>query len=196
MAAAIIPPDLKEPDQRHRLSRAEYDNLLGSGIFGEQRLELLAGELINKMGQKPAHSYVIQLLQILLTRIFGARRVMVQRPVEVSDEYSLPEPDLAVIPEFTAEYAIRFPHARELSLLIEVADTSLRQDTTIKRDLYARAGVSTYWVIDIPRRRVILYQAPESGAFQVAVVLEETERLEVEGTVIPVSDILPPRDDG
>lgn len=37
---------------------------------------------------------------------------------------------------------------REVALLIEVADASLKKDTTTKAGLYARAGVRDYWVVN------------------------------------------------
>ena len=49
-------------------------------------------------------------------------------------------PDVATRVRAKSEYRQRHPRAGELLLVVEVADTTLRYDSTAKRDLYARAG--------------------------------------------------------
>jgi Uma2 family endonuclease len=58
------------------------------------------------------------------------------------------------------------PQARDVLLLIEVADTSLAFDQGAKRELYARFGVSEYWVVDLNGQRIWAYLWPARGAFQ------------------------------
>jgi Uma2 family endonuclease len=50
--------------------------------------------------------------------------------------------------------------------VIEVADTSLDFDTTVKAGLYAAAGIPDYWVIDLVSRGVIVFRGPRSGAYE------------------------------
>ena len=45
-------------------------------------------------------------------------------------------------------------------LLIEVADTSLRYDRTVKLRLYAEAGIPEYWVVDCDAESVEIHRAP------------------------------------
>ncbi len=48
------------------------------------------------------------------------------------------------------------------ALLIEVLSPSNAvQDTEIKRDAYARAGVPEYWIVDPRHRGVVIYSAPQ-----------------------------------
>jgi Uma2 family endonuclease len=146
MSAATLPaPPPSGLPRRKRFTRDEVDQMQNAGLFLDQRLELIDGDLIDKMGQNPPHAIAIRLLQACLIRIFGAERTQVQLPIELaaSDQmWNLPEPDIAVLKEFKKEdYAQRHPSGNELLLLVEVADKSLRHDCTTKRDLYARAGV-------------------------------------------------------
>jgi Uma2 family endonuclease len=163
MPVAIQQPPLSSgpPLPRKRFTRSEVEQMLDAGLFAGQRFELIDGDLIDKMGQNPPHASAIQLCMVLLMKIFGAERVRVQLPIEagpVDHERSVPEPDLAVLGEAKPDFSRRHPSGRELALLVEVADTTLRHDALTKRDLYARAGVPEYWVLDLNTRRLIVHR--------------------------------------
>ncbi len=66
----------------------------------------------------------------------------------------------------TRKQYVRRPLPEEVSLLIEVADTSLECDTTLKASLYAAAGIADYWVIDLVSRAVIVFREPRSGGYE------------------------------
>ena len=103
----------------------------------------------------------------------------------------MPEPDLAVLAEFKTDYARRHPRGDELLLAVEVADTTVRYDATMKRDLYARAGVPEYWVLDIGGRRLIVHQRLAQGKFEQIESLPENAIVSAGGEQIPVSALLP-----
>jgi hypothetical protein len=152
MSAAILPADSL---RRKRFRRSEVDRMRELGILDGQRCEL-----IDKMGQNPPHAQAIRNLFSWLAAIFGLGRVQMQLPIEASSrdsDWSLPEPDIAVLAEAGGEYRKRHPRGDELLLLVEVADIGLRQDLTKKRDLYARASVGEYWVLDLQSRRLIVH---------------------------------------
>jgi Uma2 family endonuclease len=180
MAVSILHPPLSgdPPLPRKRFTRSEVDQMLATGIFAGQRFELIDGELIDKMGQKPLHASTIQRCMLLLLKIFGAELVRVQLPIEagaVDQDRSVPEPDLAVLAEAKPDFSRRHPNGRELVLLIEVSDTTLRHDATHKRDLYARAGVPEYWVIDLNARRLIVHRDPDPEKSQYASIQNYAE---------------------
>ena len=50
-------------------------------------------------------------------------------------------------------------------LLIEVADSSLQYDQTVKLPLYARAGVREVWLVDLVRNEVQVNREPTSSGF-------------------------------
>jgi len=60
---------------------------------------------------------------------------------------SRPEPDLFWVKQ--GRYLSRHPIGTETLLVIEVADSSLKNDRTAKSDLYAEASVLEYWVVDV-----------------------------------------------
>ncbi len=55
--------------------------------------------------------------------------------------------------------------SQDVLLLIEVSESSLTYDQSIKRDLYARNGVREYWAVDVAGERAIVYRRPMNGAY-------------------------------
>lgn len=132
-----------------------------AGLFAGQRFELIDGDLIDKMGQNPPHAMAIRLCTRELNRVFGDDLVQGQLPIEAGAadrERSVPEPDLAVLAVNKAEFRRRHPNGEELRLVVEVSDSTVRYDSTLKRDLYARAGVPEYWVLDLNARRLLVHR--------------------------------------
>jgi Uma2 family endonuclease len=61
----------------------------------------------------------------------------------------------------------------------------------MKRDLYARAGVPEYWVLDVPGRRLIVHRDLVQGQFEQIEALPESAVVSAGGMQIPVSELLP-----
>ena len=165
-----------------------------TGVLDGQRLELIDGDLLNKMGQNPPHAFVIRALQALLARYFSADSIQVQSPIEVStgdQRWSLPEPDIAVLTTAKTEYRSRFPRGDELALAVEVSDTTLRHDASTKRDLYARAGVLEYWIVDVAGRKLIVHRRLFDGEYREVTTLAESETVALGQNSIAISSILP-----
>jgi len=197
MSAATLPLPQGEALPRKRFTRAEVQQMTQLGLFAGQRYELINGDLIDKMGQNPPHASAIRLLLELLAGIFGLKRVQVQLPIEASTadrETSLPEPDLAVlISDSAALYRSRHPRGEELALVIEVSDSTLTHDATTKRDLYARAGVAAYWILDLTGRRLIVHRNPVQGRYRDVAVFQSNEAVAIGDapSTIPISAMLP-----
>jgi Uma2 family endonuclease len=81
-----------------------------------------------------------------------------QLPIQLGS--SAPEPDVAVIKRPKSRYAQRLPNAEDISLVIEVSDSSLEFDRTQKQAIYAMNGIPVYWIVNIPERRVEVYSSP------------------------------------
>jgi Uma2 family endonuclease len=73
-----------------------------------------------------------------------------------------PEPDFAVIAGTPRGSS---GHPTMADLVIEVADSSLGFDVNDKRLLYAKAGISEYWVVDVNGRRLHVYRDPRAGDY-------------------------------
>lgn len=181
MSAAILPA-LPAADslRRKRFTRSEVDRMQDHGFFDEQRCEFIDGELIDVTGMTPAHAYAIRETWAYLAKAFDLRRVRIRCPFEAASEdrdRNLPEPDLAIVAQDREEYGKRHPRGDELLLIVEVADSSLRQDLMTKRTLYARASVPEYWVLDVSLRRLIVHRNPVNGDYTSTLLVTEHESI-------------------
>jgi Uma2 family endonuclease len=131
-----------------RFKRVEYERLTEMGIFQPgERLELLDGLLVVREPQGTPHATAIRLAVNALRAIFGAGWVVdAQLPVALDDD-SEPEPDVSVVPGAARDY--RRAHPTHPVLIVEVAEISLAADRTFKAGLYARAGVTDYWIVNL-----------------------------------------------
>lgn len=76
--------------------------------------------------------------------------------------HNLPDPDI-MLAAVTGDRD--YFRVAQVALVIEVADTSLRQDMGEKRDLYAAGGMPEYWVVDVDARQVHRFGRPVDGAY-------------------------------
>ncbi|MBC7542005.1 MAG: Uma2 family endonuclease [Candidatus Sericytochromatia bacterium] len=142
-----------------RWTRAEYEQLIDAGIFQpDEHLELLDGEILTMTPQKSRHATVVRLLQRTLEAVFTAGfDVRPQLPLAL-DLLSAPEPDLAVVAGAPLDYLDA--HPATAVLIVEVSDTSLRLDRQRKGQLYARAGIAEYWIVNLVDGIVEVYREP------------------------------------
>jgi Uma2 family endonuclease len=77
----------------------------------------------------------------------------------------LPEPDLAVVRGSSHDDAARHPRGRDAVLVIEVSRTSCVRDER-KAELFAGAGVPVYWIVDLERGVLRLYEEPAVGGYR------------------------------
>lgn len=162
----------------------------------DERLELIEGEVIQKVSpQNKQHFVCIVRGAKALQAAFGDRyTVRQQGPMIVSDR-SEPEPDLMVIPGEEEDYADH-PTPGDAALVVEVSDSTLRLDKIRKAAMYARAGVTDYWVVDVNARRVCVYREPRADGYTDVREYGEGEAiapLGAPGAQIAVSELLPRR---
>lgn len=155
----------------------EYDQMIKAGIFHEdERLELVAGEIIEMSPINVRHAACVKRLNHFFNQQLGERVIVsVQDPIRL-DEFSEPEPDVALIQPRADFYIGGHPEPEDILLLVEVADTSLVYDQTIKIPLYAKGGISEVWLVDLGGRKIETYHQPAFEGYQVvqAYFLEDT----------------------
>jgi Uma2 family endonuclease len=119
-------------------------------------------------------------------------QVRVQLPLRL-DPHSEPEPDLALVRPRADFYEADHPTAKDVLLLIEIADTTLRFDRQVKAPLYARSGIAELWIVDLKRRTVTVYRDPAPDGYRSIQTVRSAERIAVpglDGIEIAVTDIL------
>ena len=90
-----------------------------------------------------------------------------QLPVAI-DDYSEPEPDVAVVTGEIRDY--RDAHPTSPLLVVEVSDDSLRHDRTVKQRLYARCGIPEYWILALPDARLEVYRDPAQDGYRTVTI--------------------------
>jgi len=111
------------------------------------------------------HAGYVNRLSKLFNRLLIEEIVAVQNPV-ILDDFSEPEPDLAILKYREDFYTEAHPTPKDVLLLIEVSDSTLDTDRTIKAPLYAHAGIPEYWIVNIEAQQVEVYYAPQLGSYQ------------------------------
>lgn len=174
-----------------RMTRAEYEQLARDDFFGDQRVELLFGVVVEVSPAKPPHSESVYQIQRILERALDERaRVRSQLPF-AADDYSEPEPDIMVVPARSYWDA----HPSRAHLIVEVAHTSQHRDRGIKARLYASSDVSEYWIVDVPRGVVEIYRDARDGEWQTKTTHHRGEVIAPRAfpdAGVHVAEILPP----
>jgi Uma2 family endonuclease len=176
-ALTEIPALASADPPRKRWTRAECATLEASGLLDLESLELVEGELISRMGKKRPHVISFTLVQEWLVQVFGWSFVNAAAPIDVAPEdnpSNEPVPDLIVLRQDESHFTSN-PQPQDLRLVVEIADTSLSFDLTVKAALYARAGVPEYWVLDVAGRRLLVHRNPQSGVYAEVAAYSEHE---------------------
>ena len=163
---------------RKRWTRSECEVIESTGLFDQERVELIEGELISKMGKSRPHVDAASLLAEWLIPLFGGRFVNSEAPIDVAPEdkpTNEPVPDMIVLKRSYSGFRSATPQPHDLQLVVEVADTSLTFDLTVKAALYARAGIVEYWVLDVSGRRFIVHRDPQDGRYRSIVAFSDQE---------------------
>ena len=126
-----------------------YHRAIAAGVFDDQPLELLRGELIVMPPEREPHAYYNSEVGDYLRAVLGDRaKVREAHPITLPND-SEPIPDLAIVQPLGSTYLAHHPYPDDIFWLIEFAQTTLESDLTVKRDLYAEAGIREYWVVDL-----------------------------------------------
>jgi Uma2 family endonuclease len=164
------------------------------GVLREDEpLELLDGVMVVVPAQGPLRSAQVFAVGRMLAAAYGsAWHVRYHAPLAVGPD-SLPEPDLAVVRGVAEDYRERHPSGADAALVVAVALTSQRLDRS-KTELFARAGVPVYWLLDLEARRVEerADQAP-GNLYRVTTILVPEHEIAVPQTTerLPVKALLP-----
>jgi Uma2 family endonuclease len=193
--ASVIEPYAKT----RRWRRAEYERLVELGIFVGERLELLDGLLVVQEPQGSPHAAIVAHIGQILASVFGGGwHPRLHAPLALNDD-SEPEPDVAIVAGKALDYLDGHPSSA--ALVVEVADSSLRLDRRVKSGLYARAGLTEFWIVNLVAGALEVHREPQPSADAAyGWVYRSVDVLRPPATVtplaapdarIPVADLLP-----
>jgi Uma2 family endonuclease len=158
------------------------------------RMELINGEIIVMMPPEAPHSGFTSVAnRKLVKKLADTCLVRCQLPIRLS-RYSEPQPDIAIVAARKDDYALSHPKADEVLLVIEVSDSSLDTDLNVKRQLYAKAEIPEYWVVDVQSRRLHVFRKPWEEDYTEHECLGSTDSLQCSSIVelaLTVSELFP-----
>jgi Uma2 family endonuclease len=180
---SLLPPAAIPPQVMWRLSVEQYHEMIRWEILtDDDAVELLEGWLVSKMPKNPPHSalndVVAEILKAILPNGWCLRS---QNPIAL--EISEPEPDIAIVRGSVRDYFDRHPTASEIGWVIEISDSTLERDRTLKKLIYAKAGIPVYWIINLGEQCIEVYTQPAQQADEWTYLQEQIYAL---GDSIPV----------
>jgi Uma2 family endonuclease len=139
------------------------------------------------------HAACVDRLNYFLSQRVGGRTlVRVQNPIR-SDQFSEPQPDIALLRPRADVYAFAHPGPADVFLVVEVAGTSAGFDRDVKIPLYARAGIPEAWLVDLTGDYIMVYPKPSVQVYQDVQRLQHGQSLSPEAfpdLILAVEDIL------
>ncbi len=157
---------MSAPLRTHKFTVGEYHRMAEAGIFHEDdRVELLDGQIVEMTPIGVPHAGCVNRLTELFSPLAGTIATLsVQNPVILA-EHREPQPDFTLLRYRADGYGARHPRAADVLLVIEVADTSVESDRRIKIPLYAEAGISEAWLVNLRADRIEVYRKPTGGKY-------------------------------
>lgn len=165
VAARKLPPAPAAAPERppYLFSVAQYQRMVETGILGpDDHVELLEGRILEKMSRNPPHDGTVNDINYILLPLLPPEwRVRIQSALVLAR--SVPEPDIAIVRGPASVFRKRHPVAADVSLLIEVADSSRLFDRKQKGLWYAEARIPEFWLVNLVEGRLEVYTQPKGG---------------------------------
>lgn len=183
-----------ESVMRRRLSADEFQRMGAAGVFAaDERVELIDGEVVSMAPIGIGHAGRTAAVAREFSKVAQAISIAwTQNPLRI-DANTEVYPDFCLLKLPASCYDTRLPVPDDVLLLVEVAQSSLRYDRTIKLPLYARAGVPECWLVDVDHGRVVRYAEPNDGEYLRTEVLKGlVAPLAMPACAIDIAALFPP----
>ena len=180
MTVQLLTQNQNKLAHKFLLTTQQYHLMHEAGVFQEgDRLELINGEIttMSPIGRKHAVC-VTRLQEVFIRRLLGKVQVWSQNPI-LLDNCSEPQPDLAILKRREDFYADGLPTPDDILLIIEVADSSIDYDRDIKAPLYATAGISEMWLLDVNKKAIEGYSQPSANGYKLIRRYDENDTLSI-----------------
>jgi Uma2 family endonuclease len=141
------------------------DNL---GLFGDRKVELWDGDIIEMSINPPHAACVTALINRFAGEFLGRALITSQNPLDMGEPDKLPQPDVMLLKpiSYLDQAGLpRHPKPEEVLLLVEVADSSLFDDQTRKLKAYAGHSVQEYWIADLNHQVWWVYREPKADSY-------------------------------
>lgn len=150
----------------YKWTSEKYHQAIENGIFWGESVELLRGDIIVMAPEREPHAYFnTEVADYLRSKLQGKAKIRDAKPVTLPNN-SEPEPDIAVVRPLGKEYLRHHPYPENIFLIIEFSHATLSKDLTLKKELYAEAGIMEYWVVDLKNSQLIIFRDLFNGQYQ------------------------------
>ncbi|WP_374295274.1 Uma2 family endonuclease [Sphingomonas sp.] len=152
------------PDTRARFTAAEFLRMSEAGAFEGMKVELVAGELERMNPPLGGHSTRQAMVIGALWQVARDTHLTVLAETAVLvDDGTVVACDAGLASRPLGDKEPADPAA--LLLVVEVSETTQARDLSLKRLLYAAAGIPTYWVVDSARAVIHVHADPIDGDY-------------------------------
>lgn len=158
------PPGMEEGLAAFRFDFDRFEQMFEQGVLNQlgPRIELLDGRIVEMAPASDDHSKTnadlvirlgMRLIEAGLTAEFGVRT---DGTLRIGD-FNAPEPDVFVVRNFSGR---KYAQASDAVLVVEVSISTRAKDLRIKSPLYARAGISEFWIVEPEARLIRVFRDP------------------------------------
>ena len=159
--ATLVEPPVGQVALRP-FSVEEYHWLIEHGFFHEdERVELIGGVLHQMSPKGLRHAACLSSFLQILPAVIGERAwIRAQDPITLPNSNSEPEPDLVLAAPRKSKYLDHHPFPADVLLVAEISDSSLDHDRRVKVPLYAAAGITEFWIVNLVENKIEVYREP------------------------------------
>jgi Uma2 family endonuclease len=153
--------------RKRPISASEYWKLYDLRCFAHERVELIGGEIVTKSPQSNWHGIAIANVFDALRAIFDRQKYFVRNQCTLDlGPLSQPDPDVYVALGSKRSWAVQNVNPKSAVLIVEVSDSTLRDDRTRKASLYAASGIADYWILNLVDRQLEVRRDPRPDSTQ------------------------------
>ncbi len=169
----------------------KYYKMAEVGILKpSDRVELIHGDIYEMSPIGSKHASVVNRLSKILNELFAGEAIIsIKAPVRIDDQNE-PEPDISILKYKSDFYASAHPGPADTLVIIEVSDSSIKHDQSVKMPLYAASNIPVYLIIDIETDRIIEYKNPKSEKYSKKSLYEVKDSIQILGKSLSVSKII------
>ncbi len=186
-----VMPDIGQTNDVRRFTIEEYYRIAETGIFDDERVELINGKIITMAAMNTPHiGMVTRLLRLLNATDFAEQySLLSQVPMRI-EKYNEPEPDLMVAKFREDDYLTVYPTPDVMHLLIEVADTTLDRDRGEKKRNYASSNIPEYWIVNLPDQQIEIFKEPKGNDYNFKRIIQSgSVTCEAIGFTVVIEDL-------
>lgn len=192
----IVSQSNGDESRLYRLRVEDYEKMIEFGIFDEdEKIELWDGVLVNMSPKGIKHANAVRRVDREIEKKLGKQIVFsAQDPIRL-DDFSEPEPDVALLIPPIEKYDSGHPIPKDIYLVMEIADSSIDTDRK-KAGKYARNGIPQYLILNLNTNEIEDYREPSADGYRFKKTYTENESFNLVAfpdVEIKVSDLLPPK---